>query len=348
MPTRSRTNNNLDEDDVLNTTFLPQQSASTLYDSTFHGTNIAEVMDFMKKLLNLKASAGQKLDLNKQEMQAIVDYVYMKESSYIHDGVNFSRIQIEKILTAQAEGKQIEFETLGPYLASYMDSHGKMTHDNLLPEDAIGLQVAATLRKQFPSARLISLYDDYNNKITYKNTGQKEVVSFTEASKKNLVSSLESLLRIYQAIPSNAVNGKDFLFIKESEKVKDAEIMVKKLDALGNIAYKGNVIFFVNSEAENQLYRKIQLRTIHGKWLCEALDAATFLKEENLHIVHIVVLPEYMKPQQDKVWEILKVLDIQPANYHNIFFDESRSPQEIAQVIEAEFKRVKQKMTQNN
>ncbi len=58
-------------------------------------------------------------------MQAIIDYIYLKESPQIRDGVNFSRIQIDKILEQQVAGAPIEFETLGPYLASYSKFGGQ-------------------------------------------------------------------------------------------------------------------------------------------------------------------------------------------------------------------------------
>lgn len=312
----------------------------------FHGTNIAEVMKFIKELLAIKTSAGHKAELTKQEIQAIVDYVYAKESHKIYNGVNFSRIQINKIYDQQAAGSPIEFETLGPYLASYIQYGGKMTKENLLPEDAIGLRLATVFRQLFPHARLVSLYDEYNSKIVYKESTSTEEVIFTKRAINNLKSSLKQLLITTKALSKNPVDGKDFLFIPESEKASDAEILVQKLEKKGYIIRKEHGISFFNPNAENQLYRTIPLRTKNGRWLCEALDAATFLKRENLRITHIVVLPEYMKTQQDKMWEILKVLGIKPDKYHNIFFDESRSPEEIAKIVEDEFNHVQQRLLQ--
>ena len=314
----------------------------------FHGENIAEVMAFIKKLLHLKASVGHKLDLTKQEMQAVLDYVYAKEFPQIHDGVNFSRIQIDKILEQQMADVPIEFETIGPYLASYMQFEGIMTEKNLLPEDRIGIKLATVFRKFFPHARLISLYDDYNHNIVYKNSSTIVRMNFSKAVIKKFLVSFKKLLVRNNAISQKAIEGKDFLFIPESELVKDAEKLVATLEAKGFIERKENEIFFHNPEAENQLFRRFQLKTKNGKWLCEALDASTFIKPENVIITHVVVLPEYMKPQQDKLWEILKVLGIKPEKYHNIFFDESRSPESIATIIEDEFKCVREKLSQNN
>jgi hypothetical protein len=85
------------------------------------------------------------------------------------------------------------------------------------------------------------------------------------------------------------------------------------------------------------LHRSFYLRTKDGRWLCEALDASTFLKAENRRITHIVVLPEYMKEQQDKVWEILRVLHIAPHKYHNIFYDKTLPAEHIRHAIERAF-----------
>ena len=127
--------------------------------------------------------------------------------------------------------------------------------------------------------------------------------------------------------------------ISESEKIKDALVLVNRLEEEGHIERNGEEIFFINESAENADFKRIKLRNRHGKWLCEALDAATYLNPENLRITHLVVLPNEFKKQQDKVWEILRVLGIKPDNYHNIFFDSDMNPQEVVQGIKQEIER---------
>ena len=36
-----------------------------------------------------------------------------------------------------------------------------------------------------------------------------------------------------------------------------------------------------------------------------------------------------MKEQQDQVWEILQVLGMKPEQYNNIFYDDTKSPEEL-------------------
>ncbi|MEI8092000.1 MAG: hypothetical protein WCG98_07555 [bacterium] len=82
----------------------------------------------------------------------------------------------------------------------------------------------------------------------------------------------------------------------------------KSPDGQSYIQEMGKEILFVNPNAENPKYRKITLRKQNGHWMCEALDASSYIKPENLNITHLVILPTNFKEQQDKVWEMLRVL----------------------------------------
>lgn len=300
--------------------------------------HVAAIADYARSLLERKRQHGKSTKLSKKERADIVTRLAAVESLKTHDGVNFSRIDISEILRQVQGSNMVEFETLGPYLAAYTSSNGVMTVDNLIPEDAIGLQLAVLFHRLFPTARLVSLYDEYNNSL-FSATGNAEPASFSDSAKQNFKHSLTELFVASGAISPHAVDGKDFLLLAESTKVADAAVLVSRLDSLGLIRREEEEIFFVNEQAENPLHRQIKLRAKSGKWLCEALDAATFLRPENVKIIHLVVLPAYMKDQQDKVWEILRCLGVQPEKYHNIFFDINRAPAHIAKVVEEEFRR---------
>lgn len=260
------------------------------------------------------------------------------EALYTRNGVNFSRCNVSAILTHYTAEERVEFETLGPYLSSYLQHGGVMSKDNLIPEDAIGLQLAIAMRKLFPKARLVSLYDDYNTHqpgSDARATGAAPI--FTEPIKQRF---RESLLRLFiesGALHKHPIPDIEYCLVSENAKVPDADVLVSKLEAEGHIIRKSKEIIFVNDDAENPLYTQITLRTSKGKWLCEALDAATFLKHENLHILHIVALPEYMKAQQDKVWELLRVLGVASDKYHNVFYDHTQKPEHIIQTVIEEF-----------
>lgn len=258
------------------------------------------------------------------------------------EGVDFSRCQIAEVVRDYTSGKKIEFESFSPYLSDYNLATGEIWPDKLTEADICGIEIAKVLRAVFPQARLVSLYDEYNTNLPDSSDergipqpGAVQLV-LPESTKQNFKDSLGGLLKKHGVIGKNDKEGKDFVFISESSKIEDAEKLVEQLRAAGHIEEQGKSIFFINNEAENPLYRKIRLRTAHGRWLCEALDASSYLKPENLDITHLVVLPNHFKEQQDKVWEILRTLGIQSNRYHNIFFDEKADPGRIADVIKAD------------
>jgi hypothetical protein len=252
-------------------------------------------------------------------------------------GVDFSRIQFKELLRARDLGMPVEFESFSPYLIDYIESGGRLTQADLIAEDAVGLQVASVLRRFFPHARLISLYDEYNTQkySAANDTPIEPPREFTEQERYNFKQSIVELLRDVVAIPERAQEGTDFLFIPESGQTECVNLMIEQFERDGLIERRGEEIHFVNKRAENPLYQSIQLYTKGGRWLCEGLDAAAFLKPENQAISHLVVLPSYMKSQQDKVWEIVKMLNIPARNYHNIFYDPSQQPARVCQTIAA-------------
>ena len=264
------------------------------------------------------------------------------EHAATKEGVDFSRCQLDKVVKAYNSGRRVEFESFSPYLSDYDLSTGRMREDNLTATDEIGLAIGKVLREEFPNARLISLYDEYNTEMpdTSNPRGIPEPgpqITLPDETKRVFREDITQLLMKRSLISKNATdNDGEYLLISESSKTEEAETLVNKLEANGNIEHDEQAIYFINPESENPAYRKIQLRTKAGRWLCEALDASSYIKPENLEITHLVVLPNHFKEQQDKVWEILRVLGIKPTNYHNIFFDENNDPEIMAEVIKEE------------
>ena len=282
-----------------------------------------------------KLIASMKQDLEFTEKEATVE------------GVNFSRCQMDRIAVDYNSGKSVEYESFSPYLADYNLHTGEIWSDKLTESDIIGLEVAKTLRSEFPKARMISLYDEYNTNMpdTSNERGMPVVggpqLTLPESTKINFKNNIEQLLADRGIISQDKKECEEYLLVSESSKIKAAEELVKQLEAVGYIDHQGESINFINPEAENPAYRKIQLRTKNGRWLCEALDASSYLNPENLAITHLVVLPNHFKEQQDKVWEVLRVLGIKPDNYHNIFYDEKIDPKKVAEVIKNEIVRCK-------
>lgn len=290
-----------------------------------HGKRVAKIVTSLAFQKNK--------DPSKQLLRTLAKRLAKVDQAYQIQGIDFSRAQLGALIHARNNGLPIEFEALGPYLIDYTHHNGYIMPAWLTPEDAIGLKVMSVLQRSFPLGRPVSLYDEYNTQR--ENTDKTIESSFTRQSIHNFHTSIMSILQ--QAQGKLATDQNSPILIPESTKIADAEALVKQLDAHGLIVRNNAEILFVNDACENPLYRKICLQTKQGRWLCEALDAAAFLNPRNQKIVHLVVLPDYLKPQQDKVWEILRALNIQPNNYHNIFYSPNIQPHTAAKIIEEAF-----------
>lgn len=267
------------------------------------------------------------------------------EKMATRNGVDFSRCQMDKVIEAYSQGKKLEFESFSPYLSDYNLATGEIFRDKLTKADEIGLAIAKMLRDKFTKARIISLYDEYNTDMpdteNFYGAPVKDgpQLKLSDDVKHNFVNSITQLLAERGIIREGDRPEENYKFVSESSKITDAEKLVERLRAKGRVFEEGGALYFVNHEAENPVYCKILLRTKNNRWVCEALDASSYLDPQNLEISHLVVLPNHFKEQQDKVWEILRSLGIQPDNYHNIFFDEKQEPDVVAQTILDEIER---------
>lgn len=291
-----------------------------------------------------------------------------REKRATHEGVNFSRCQMDTLVQDYLNGKKFEFESYSPYASDYNLNTGEIRENILTPTDKVGLEVGKMLRNTFsaPWARLICLWDAYNTGMsddtdfwgkprdpTKKYSEKYGAVNaaqlrLPEETQKKFSENVESLMKRRGLIRSTDVAAKDYLLVSESAKVHDAAQLVKLLDEKGFIRRNGEAISFFNPDAENPFYKEIELRRSDGGWLCEALDASAFLKPENLAITHLVILPNHFKRQQDGVWEILRVLGIKPTNYHNIFYDENVAPEKVTAVIKEQIERSMKEAQRNH
>jgi hypothetical protein len=270
--------------------------------------------------------------LTKGERTRLIAQQTQQDAVFMRGGVDFSRIQLSALMRHVDAGIPIEFEALGPYMTDYASVGYRLTKTSLTPGDQIGLQLNQLFRRFFPAARVVSLYDDYNQTHATEDDGTVSA-QYALADCETFRASLRQLF-ITHGIASV---DDDMLLLSESSKVAHAEQLVVELDRFGFIRHQGLEITFVPRDPERLFYDRIVLRTKRGKWLCAALDAAGFLDEQNRRIVHVVALPHSMKEQQDKVWEILRVLGISSERYHNIFYDPQATPETIVRTVEAFF-----------
>jgi hypothetical protein len=266
--------------------------------------------------------------------------------------VNTSHCQTEEVFAGlNLRGLKLDWESWGPYMADYDLANGHINTENLTNADQIGLAIGQVIREIFPESRFVSLYDDYNTgladsadtwgrpKASDESGNMARQLPVSDRARAQFEADMRQILS--ERGIANAENSK---LIPESEKQADAQQLVDQLKAKGLIEEDGPEITFVNPAAENKSYQRITLRTKSGRWLCPALDASSFLDPENFKdIVHLVILPaQQFETQQDQVWEILRALDLQPENYHNIFFDENGDPAVIAAEIRDFFTTAKQ------
>lgn len=271
-----------------------------------------------------------------RDEQAAIQAAIEGQRSY----VDFSKCQVERIIDAQARGLVTEFETMGPYMADYNVRTGEIWGNNLANEDAVGIEVARYLKDELPDARMVSLYDEYHvGFIDHSDIYGKpadpnaKIKSPSDTAKKNFRDNLGSLIRekVFDGEESN------ILLVSESSKIESAKILIELLRSRGFVEQDGKQFFFVNPNAETEETRRFALTTKSGKFNCAALDASSFLSPENRETCHVIVLPEYMRQQQNEVWEILKVLGIQPTNYHNIFFEPDANKERVVEEIRQHF-----------
>ncbi|MDO8451734.1 MAG: hypothetical protein Q7S76_02585, partial [bacterium] len=171
------------------------------------------------------------------------------------------------VVAAYDRGEHIDIETVSPYLSDYNTHTGEMWGNLLAPADAIGIEVAKMFRTAFPNVRMISLYDEYNSDLPDssdahgKPTRDAAQLQFSDDVKANFRNSFESILRTKGVINDADKEGRDYILISESEKVRDVDTLIRQLEASGNIRREGEAIWFENPNAENHEYQHILLRT---------------------------------------------------------------------------------------
>ena len=258
--------------------------------------------------------------------------------------VDSSLCQFENVVGDYKAGLRVECESFSPYLADHNTAAGKLLEETMPEGDLIGIEIAKMLKEKFPDARMISLYDEYNSNIpdssgpSGKPAEAGKQLTFPEETKRNFRNSVKKYLEKQGIIREGDIEGKNYLLVSESSKTEMAQELIDRLKTKDVIEEKENGEILFNNGQES-----FTLRTKSGRWMCEALDASSFLDPHNLETTHLVILPEHFRQQQDRVWLILTTLGFQKTRYHNIFFDEKGDPKDIADQIRGEIERAKNK-----
>ncbi|MBU0597747.1 hypothetical protein KKF61_01970 [Patescibacteria group bacterium] len=212
------------------------------------------------------------------------EFTNKRENETPRESVNFSKCQMDKVITAHNNDQPVEYESFSPYLRDNNPDDGSLKQE-MIPEDRAGLEILKLLNEEFPNAKAISLYDEYNLP-----PGQAE--SYSKQQKENFLTSIKQRL--------TSEGAKVDHFVSESSKVEAAKTLVEQLknitqpDSKSVIKEKGGAIYFNDGQSEGGQYDDhfFPLRTKGGRWTCEALDASSFLNPENQKTTHLVILPK--------------------------------------------------------
>lgn len=333
----------------------PEKKSHFLWIKNFLPTRQKREEAFQKSreaILRKDIEEGDIAELSEKEKAEVREAVERAEKEGIREGVDMGELDVPTLLKAYLENKIVEIETFSPYLIDHDVKHGNFI--GLTNDELIGLELGQHLKKQFPRAKTIALYDEYNNDLvdssspTGAPTALGPMLSFSEEAKAKFRENTINRLKEYGIISEKEKEDEDYFIVSESSKIADAEKLVESLDAEGFIKREGDEIWFIKQDSENPIYRKILLRSKKGKWQCEALDASAFLDKTNRERCHLVVLPKSYKEQQGKVWEILRTLKFKPENYHNIYFDEGLDPSHVVETVKQRIQEGRDSLFEDN
>jgi hypothetical protein len=239
--------------------------------------------------------------------------------------------------------KEIEIQTVGPYATLHLDEENmkiEFDYSKMSEDEIAGLELAKYLKKIFRLSRahmkIVALLDDFN----FSDDMPKSQLEYSE--KYTYLAHVTRVLSEYQIIEPHEKPGIDYILILESEQVPKIDTLIQKL----KISLNGKVVetkdytrFYPSddliktlrlAESTNEELKKHGIVLVrNGKPTCAALDTCTFLGNQNKYILHLIILPQRFSRQQDKVYTLLRALDMTTANnFHNTFFDISKFTKE--------------------
>ncbi len=305
-------------------------------------------LDSFRSMLHL--GVGDKKEILKSLDREIAD----KEREGKFGTLSLERCQMDDLLAGYQNGMRTEVDAYSPYLADNNMATGEILRNNMLVSDQIGLEVARVCKQQMPESIIVSLADEFhtfmqdrydsNDQPIRREYTKSQGVLHEEAKTLPMIHAEPEVRKkfrdsVAQQLIDEGIakpDGSDVLVLSEFDKQKDVEEFVRRISEIAarpnapfSIEQKGEKMTLVSPDAENPLFQEIVLRNEGGKWMCPALDAASFIHPRNKEIMHLVVLPDVMKDQQDQVWEMLRLMDIEPQNYHNIYYDSTATPDTV-------------------
>ncbi|MGI5206032.1 hypothetical protein ACQEU6_31225 [Spirillospora sp. CA-108201] len=284
-----------------------------------------------------------RVGLSRGELKVVRGLVQTVENCGRVGILNASRLQPDRVIEAADHGGVILVEAPGLY---FVDYGGRVTSENLLPEDRLGLEFASrlvkALRDDYPDAKVVvvGLYDDYN---PYSHSTPRGAVSwpFDPDRVREFRESVPGVLEEAGVISPGA-DRRDHVEFWEADMVSAAHNLIDELTGSGYTIESDGRLDYVNPEVENPEHFRFPLRKENGHLACEVLDLVKVLKSmEILRAANldremrlVVALPEYFRKQQDRLWELLRIFGVQYYEYHNVFYPEDALPGEVTRAAQ--------------
>lgn len=199
---------------------------------------------------------------------------------------------------------------------------------------------------------MVTMVDDFNGSVDGKENFLKELI--------------EVLIEI-EAIDQNDRPGADYIVLLESDMAKKADLFITKLkeSGKGEVVLNNDQLRFIPNE---KLIKSLNIKSKNrrkelkrqGVLLkkgeipsCPLMDCVGYENEVNKMIVHFNILPASFKQQQDQTYTLLRALDlINQELYHNAYFDDQASNQEVLAWISDSFidalKSIREKISQTD
>ncbi len=270
-------------------------------------------------------------------------------------GLNFRYVQFQDILTTITQSRFLfEVQTITAVPSPRM-SFGSGVND------IIGTELAALFRKMSPIPRNIKQVITINELFA---PGSE--VQLTKYERDQYVFNVIYFLESKGVIQPGDILGRDIFIVRESIQVAKVDDLIKQLrkstkgkiqiDENGNIYFKPNAELIESAGLASPLRRRelatfgILLKDVNGIPTSYALDAASYLNPINKYFVHLCIVNNKMEAAHDKVYLLLRALDlVRKELFHDIFFDsELLSPDIIIYSIAKKFQIFAQKILQSS
>lgn len=268
-------------------------------------------------------------------------------------GLNFRYVQFQDIITTITQSKFL-FEVQA--ITAIPSPYGSFGAE---ANDIIGTELALLFRKMSPTPNNIRPTIAINEFFT---SGSKNQQSKYERDQ--FVLNVMYFLESKGVIQPDDMPGRDVFIVRESMQVAKVDVLITQLrkstkgkiqmDENGNIYFKPNAEFIESAGLSSPLRRKelamfgILLKDTSGIPTSHALDAASYLNPINKYFVHLCIVNNKMEAAHDKVYLLLRAVDmIRKELFHDIFFDsESLPPDVIIYSIAKKFQFFAQKILQ--